>query len=73
MPGDVDAGYRRVEDRAVLIWLLATLSARDAQIVFLRFTADLTQDVIARRLGVSQTYVSRALRRSLSQLRDAAG
>ena len=72
MPGDLDEGYRRVEDRAVLVWLLANLSARDAQIVFLRFTADLTQDVIARRLGVSQMSVSRALRRSLSTLRDAA-
>jgi RNA polymerase sigma-B factor len=73
MPGDLDAGYRRVEHRAVLTRLLATLSAREAQIVLLRFTADLTQDAIASRLGVSQMYVSRALRRSLSRLRDAAG
>jgi RNA polymerase sigma-B factor len=73
MLGTLDAGYRRVEDRAVLIRLLATLSARDAQILLLRFNADLTQDVIARRLGVSQMCVSRALRRSLSKLRDAAG
>ena len=72
MPGDLDAGYRRVEHRAVLAELLATLSAREAEIVLLRFGADLTQDVIARRLGVSQMYVSRALRRSLSRLREAA-
>jgi RNA polymerase sigma-B factor len=73
VPGDLDDGYRRVEDRAMLSRLLATLSERDAQIVFLRFSADLTQDAIARQLGVSQMYVSRALRRSLSHLRDAAG
>jgi RNA polymerase sigma-B factor len=72
MPGHLDAGYRHVEDRAVLVRLLATLSAGEAQIVFLRFSADLTQDVIARRVGVSQMSVSRALRRSLSKLRDAA-
>jgi RNA polymerase sigma-B factor len=72
VPGEPDVGYRRVEDRAVLARLLATLSARDAQIVFLRFSADLTQDVIARRVGVSQMSVSRVLRHSLAQLREAA-
>jgi RNA polymerase sigma-B factor len=72
LPGELDAGYRRAEDRAMLAGLLATLSAREAQIVFLRFSADLTQDAIARRLGVSQMYVSRALRRGLSLLQDAA-
>jgi RNA polymerase sigma-B factor len=57
----------------VLVPLLTELSARDAQIVLLRFDADLTQDVIAHRLGVSQMCVSRALSRSLSKLRRAAG
>jgi RNA polymerase sigma-B factor len=70
--GIVDAEYGRVEDRATLTRLLGVLSAGDAEIVRLRFGADLTQEVIARRLGVSQMYVSRALRRSLTQLRDAA-
>lgn len=71
LPGEPDPGYRRVEERAVLTRLLATLSAREAQIVLLRFSADLTQDAIARRLGVSQMTVSRALRRSLALLRAA--
>jgi RNA polymerase sigma-B factor len=71
MPGDLDAGYGRVEDRAMLARLLAALTESDARIVFLRFSEDLTQDAIARRLGVSQMYVSRALRRSLGLLRDA--
>jgi RNA polymerase sigma-B factor len=70
--GDVEAEYGRVEDRDTLARLLPVLSAGDAEILRLRFGADLTQDVIARRLGVSQMYVSRALRRSLTQLRDAA-
>jgi RNA polymerase sigma-B factor len=73
LPGHLDAGYRRVEDRAVLARLLAVLSDRDAEIVLLRFNADLTEDAIARRLGVSQMYVSRALRRSIATLRDAVG
>jgi RNA polymerase sigma-B factor len=72
VPGAVDAGYARAEDRAVLAPLLATLSAQDAEIVLLRFREDLTQDAIARRVGVSQMQVSRVLHRSVAQLRDAA-
>jgi RNA polymerase sigma-B factor len=71
-PGTLDDGYARAEDRAVLEPLLGTLSAQDAQIVRLRFREDLTQDAIARRVGVSQMQVSRVLYRSLARLRDAA-
>jgi RNA polymerase sigma-B factor len=72
MPGTLDEGYARAEDRAVLAPLLATLGARDATIVLLRFREDLTQDAIAKRVGVSQMHVSRVLHRSLVRLRDAA-
>ena len=71
MPGHIDDGFARAEDRAVLAPLLGTLSARDAEIVLLRFREDLTQDAIARRVGVSQMQVSRVLARSLAQLREA--
>ena len=71
-PGNVDDGYARAEDRATLAPLLATLSAADAEIVFLRFREDLTQDEIARRVGVSQMHVSRVLYRSIARLRGAA-
>jgi RNA polymerase sigma-B factor len=70
--GHLDDGYARAEDRALLAPLLATLGKRDAQIVLLRFREDLTQDAIARRLGVSQMHVSRVLYRSLAALREAA-
>ena len=72
VPGTVDDGYARADDRAVLAPLLATLSDQEAMIVFLRFSEDLTQDAIARRVGVSQMHVSRVLCRSLIRLRDAA-
>jgi len=72
LPGTFDDGYARAEDRAVLAPLLAELSAGDAAIVLLRFREDLTQDAIARRVGVSQMHVSRVLHRSLVKLRDAA-
>jgi RNA polymerase sigma-B factor len=73
IPSQLDEGYARVEDRAMLAGLVATLSLQDAQIVFLRFHADLTQEAIARLVGVSQMHVSRVLYRSLVRLRRAAG
>jgi RNA polymerase sigma-B factor len=70
--GRDDEGYARTEDRAQLVSLLRALSPQDAEIVLLRFRDDLTQDAIARRVGVSQMQVSRVLRRSLARMRDAA-
>ena len=70
--GRDDDGYARAEDRAQLVSLLRALSPQDAEIVLLRFHDELTQDVIARRVGVSQMQVSRILCRSLVQMRDAA-
>ena len=70
--GRDDDGYARAEDRAQLVSLLRALSHRDAEIVLLRFHDELTQDVIARRVGVSQMQVSRILCRSLVRMRDAA-
>jgi RNA polymerase sigma-B factor len=70
--GRDEDGYARAEDRAELVSLLRALSPQDAEIVLLRFHDELTQDAIARRVGVSQMHVSRVLRRSLARMRDAA-
>ena len=70
--GRDDDGYARAEDRAQLVSLLRVLSREDAEIVLLRFHDELTQDAIARRVGVSQMQVSRILGRSLVRMRDAA-
>jgi RNA polymerase sigma-B factor len=67
VPAGLDPGYRRVEDRAMLADLLSTCNPRE------RFHDDLTQDDIARRLGVTHMYVSRVLSRSLARLQDAFG
>jgi len=67
-----DDGYARAEDRALLVSLLRALSPQDAEIVLLRFREELTQDAIARRVGVSQMHVSRVLCRSMVRMRDAA-
>jgi len=61
-------------ERGVLLeQLLATLPEREATIVRLRFFDDLTQNEIAKRLGISQMHVSRLLRRSLAELRGVLG
>jgi len=70
--GRDDDGYARAEDRAQIVSLLGALSPPDAEIVLLRFHDELSQDAIARRVGVSQMQVSRILRRSLARMRDAA-
>jgi RNA polymerase sigma-B factor len=70
--GHDDDGYARAEERVLLVSLLRTLSAQDAEIVLLRFREELTQDAIAQRVGVSQMQVSRVLCRSMGRMRDAA-
>jgi RNA polymerase sigma-B factor len=70
--GRDDDDYARAEDRVLLVSLLRTLNPQDAEIVLLRFREELTQDAIARRVGVSQMQVSRVLCRSMGYMRDAA-
>ena len=50
--------------------LLEGLDERDREIVRLRFVEHHSQQEIADRLGVSQSYLSRLLRRTLAQLRE---
>ena len=46
----------------------STSPSVSAEILFLRFSEDLTQTEIAERVGVSQMQVSRLLRKSLQRL-----
>jgi RNA polymerase sigma factor (sigma-70 family) len=46
------------------------LPRREQRILILRFYGNLTQDEIARRLGISQMHVSRLQARALARLRD---
>jgi RNA polymerase sigma-B factor len=70
--GDDDAGYHRVEERAEIDALLGCLTARERDVLRLRFDYDLTQQEIAERLQMSQMAVSRLLRRCLPRLRQLA-
>lgn len=70
--GDEDARYEFVESGAAVAAGFRLLSAREREILYLRFVHELTQGEIAQRVGVSQMQISRVLRRSLEQLHDFA-
>jgi RNA polymerase sigma-B factor len=67
--GMVDAGFDRVEQRAVLREAIAKLPEAEREILLLRFVANKTQTEIAGIVGVSQMQVSRLVARSLKTLR----
>jgi RNA polymerase sigma-B factor len=70
--GKDEKGFGLAEDRATLSRLLDTVTAREREVLRLRFEEDLTQAEIGDRIGVSQMQVSRIIRQSLSRLRAAA-
>jgi RNA polymerase sigma-B factor len=70
--GRDEHGFGLAEDRATLHQLLGRVTAREREVLRLRFEEDLTQAEIGERIGVSQMQVSRIIRQSLSRLRAAA-
>ena len=68
--GDQDDRLELVDEQATIFAAAQHLPERERQILFLRFSEDLTQTEIAERVGVSQMQVSRLLRRSLQRLRE---
>ena len=70
MLGADDSELDRIDEQATLFAAARHLPKREREVLFLRFSEDLTQSEIASRLGVSQMQVSRLLRRSLDRLRD---
>ena len=70
--GREDDGYAQAEARATLRRLSAVLTAREREVVRLRFNQDLTQEQIGQVIGTSQMQVSRILRSALTKLRIAA-
>jgi RNA polymerase sigma-B factor len=64
-----DTGYEHVESMQALNDALMDASEQDKRLLHLRFVKELTQEEIAKELGVSQMQVSRLLRRLLGRLR----
>ncbi|MGW2402707.1 SigB/SigF/SigG family RNA polymerase sigma factor [Kitasatospora sp. NPDC001664] len=69
--GHEDPSFVTVDDIQSLKPLIATLPERERAVLALRFTGDLTQAEIGRRLGLSQMHVSRLLSHTLTDLRAA--
>jgi RNA polymerase sigma-B factor len=67
--GGNDPDLDRAEIRVLLEGAFDVLSARDQEVLRLRFAEDLTQTEISSRIGVSQMQVSRLIRQSLARLR----
>jgi len=70
--GTEDPGFTGAEQRATLEQLMSALTAREREVLRLRFAEDLTQAEIGERVGVSQMHVSRIIRHALTQLRTVA-
>jgi RNA polymerase sigma-B factor len=68
-----EAGLVESEDRALVATGLRTLPRRERRVLELRYYGDLSQRVIAHRLGISQVHVSRLLRASLGRLERELG
>jgi len=67
-----DRRLQRAEDRATLARLMRRISARDREVLRLRFAADLTQAEIGQRVGLSQMQISRIIRQALARLQATA-
>jgi RNA polymerase sigma-B factor len=70
--GADEPGYRQAEHSATLEAMMWVLSDREREVLRLRFTEDLTQSEIGRRVGLSQMHVSRLLRQAVTRLRETA-
>jgi RNA polymerase sigma-B factor len=71
--GTPDANLERVEERQLLGSAMEHLTARERQIMYLRFVEELPQSEVASRLGISQMHVSRLQRAALEHLRSRLG
>jgi RNA polymerase sigma-B factor len=71
--GKPDRRLELADERAALWRACRVLDDRQRAVIRLRFVNDLTQEQIAKRIGISQVHVSRILRVALRKLRDAVG
>lgn len=65
----VEPGMAQVEVSMLVEQLMDRLDEREQEVIRMRFFEDLGQPEIAERLGLSQSYVSRLIRRTLESMR----
>lgn len=68
--GGADPDLEQVVDVATVFAAARHLTRRARVILYLRFGEELSQDEIARRIGISQMHVSRIIRDSVARLRE---
>lgn len=66
-----DSAMAQVENRAVVADALASLNARDRELVLLKFHGQLSNAELARALGISESNVGTRLHRVLTGLRTS--
>ncbi len=67
---DGEEAYERLEERDEVASAIETLSDDEKKMVSLRFGEALSQSETARRMGVSQMYISRMERKVLQKLKE---
>jgi RNA polymerase sigma-B factor len=65
-------GFDRAEERATLSSLLEMVTAREREVLRMRFEQDMTQAEIGAIIGVSQMQVSRIIRHALARMHTVA-
>lgn len=65
-----ESGYVAIDNRELVVQLVARLPEREREIVRLRFYERRSQSEIAEAVGISQMHVSRLLRSSFEQMRE---
>jgi RNA polymerase sigma-B factor len=73
MLGAEDERLEQAEYLSVIAQGVESLSDSERMILYLRFSRDLTQSDIAKRMGTSQMQISRLLRSSIEKIRRASG
>ena len=68
----MEDGFDRVEQHTTLQAVLATATARERELLRMRFQQNMSQAEIAAVVGVSQMQISRILRRTLQRLYSVA-
>jgi RNA polymerase sigma-B factor len=67
---EAEPGFGDVDRKIIVQDLMQELPERERSIVYMRFFENMTQPEIAERVGVSQSYLSRILRKALVDLRS---
>jgi RNA polymerase sigma-B factor len=70
--GEEDDRFELVEYQAMFERTMRAMPERERMLLHLRFSEDLSQSEIAKRVGFSQMHVSRLLRRAIARLQAVA-